>query len=271
MADERDPRLSKQYRELEPLEPPAALDQEILAAARQAAESHAPLVVPAGRHRWYYGLAAAAVLVFAVALTLHLEREKPDLEAMATAPGPTVKEGRIRTEEAKPPAEEREAKPAAPPFAADPATTSSDGLRLAEKLGKPDTPAAAPSPRADEPRIQAERLRAEQSAASTRARRAQADGEARAAREMAADAERSVAAAKLQSSSARSVIAAPSAAPPVAAPENPDRWLERIAELRSRGRHPEADRELAAFRKAYPNYALSEVMRERVEGTVAPR
>src|SRR3954470_12649821 len=134
MADERDPRLSKQYRELEPLEPPAALDQKILDAARQATESHAPLVVPAGHHRWYYGLAAAAVLVFAVALTLHLEREKPDLEVIATAPGPTVKEGPIRIEEAKPPAEERAAKPAAPPFAPDP--------------GKPAPAAAAPSPRA---------------------------------------------------------------------------------------------------------------------------
>src|SRR3954463_10130928 len=71
MADERDPKLSQHYRSLEPLEPPAALDQKILAAAREAA----------GRHRWYYGLAAAAVLVFAVALTLHIERDRPDPEA----------------------------------------------------------------------------------------------------------------------------------------------------------------------------------------------
>jgi len=51
-----------------------------------------------------------------------------------------------------------------------------------------------------------------------------------------------------------------------AAPENPERWLERIAELRSRGRHAEADKELADFRRVYPSYPLSEVMRERVEG-----
>jgi hypothetical protein len=55
-----------------------------------------------------------------------------------------------------------------------------------------------------------------------------------------------------------------------APPENPERWLERIAELRSRGRHMEADRELVAFRKAYPNYQLSDLMRERVEGTPTP-
>jgi hypothetical protein len=251
MADERDPKLSRHYRELEPIEPPAALDQKILAAARQASKSHAPLVVPAGRHRWYYGMAAAAVLVFAVALTLHLEREKPDLEAIATPPGSTVREGRIRTEETKPPSEERAAKPAAPSFAPDPATRRSDGLRLAEKLGQPAPAAAPPAPRAEPPR------------------RAQADADARAAREIvAADAERSVATAKQQSASARSMVAAPSAAPP--ALESPERWLERIAELRSRGRHADADRELASFRKAYPNYPLSNLMRERVEGTPTP-
>src|SRR6059058_2297328 len=75
MADERDPQLSRQYRSLEPLESPAELDRKILDAAR------APLVTPAGRHRWYYGLAAAAVLVFAMALTLHVERDRPDPEA----------------------------------------------------------------------------------------------------------------------------------------------------------------------------------------------
>jgi hypothetical protein len=49
-------------------------------------------------------------------------------------------------------------------------------------------------------------------------------------------------------------------------PEKPERWLERIAELRSRGKHAEADKALAEFRRAYPDYRLSEVMRERVEG-----
>src|SRR5258706_5767901 len=141
MAGERAPdsrrsfrhqKVSGRYRELEPLEPPAELDRRILDAAHAAAAPHAPLVTPAGRHRWYYSLAAAAVLVFAVALTLHLEREKPDLEAIATAPGPTVQQGRIRTEEAKQPAKERPAKPVAPPFAPDPGTANSGGLRLAE-------------------------------------------------------------------------------------------------------------------------------------------
>ena len=61
-------------------------------------------------------------------------------------------------------------------------------------------------------------------------------------------------------------LASPYASAPPAAREKPERWLERIAELRSRGRHAEADKELAEFRRVYPNYVLSDVMRERVEG-----
>ena len=238
MADERDPKLSQHYRSLEPLEPPAALDQKILAAARDAADSpHAPLVAPAGRHRWYYGLAAAAVLIFAVALTLHIERDRPDPEA-----GPPLRMDReLRGQIKQAPKADTapHAEPErAPVFAPDPQAS-------APREAAPASRAPAPSPRADE-----QRIRAEQSAATERATRSEAQAEKRAARDTAAG---------------------PAAAPVAAAPENPDRWLERIAELRSRGRHAEADRELAAFRRAYPDYRLSEVMRERVEGTVAPR
>ncbi|HEY5898562.1 MAG TPA: hypothetical protein VIV54_13420, partial [Burkholderiales bacterium] len=60
--------------------------------------------------------------------------------------------------------------------------------------------------------------------------------------------------------------AAPTPSARAAPPEKPEPWLERIAELRSRGRHAEADRQLAEFRRAYPSYVLSEIMRERVEG-----
>ena len=47
--------------------------------------------------------------------------------------------------------------------------------------------------------------------------------------------------------SAAQQYAAPAAAPAVVLPlEKPERWLERIAELRSRGKHEEADKALAA-------------------------
>jgi TolA-binding protein len=52
-----------------------------------------------------------------------------------------------------------------------------------------------------------------------------------------------------------------SAAPPL----SPERLLERIAELRKEGRHDEANKALAEFRKQYPDYRISEEMLKKVE------
>jgi hypothetical protein len=72
-------RASRAYRDLPREEPPARLDDAIRAAARREARSHpAPLVVPTGRRKWYFPLAAAAVIVLAVAVTSQVEREQPD-------------------------------------------------------------------------------------------------------------------------------------------------------------------------------------------------
>ena len=263
MADERDPKLSQHYRELEPLEPPAELDRRILAAAREPQGAHAPLVVPAGRHRWYYSLAAAAVLVFAVAITLHVEREKPDPEITATAPPPQTQErsGTIIQEpkpqaapaeskrpEAAPPAEPAPAKPAA----AQESQPSGPAVDL-RRLEKPVAP-AAPRPAAKADTKAEARPRAE---ARDAVQAQQAESQERARLESGAMA---------RSAPAQGDVGAAAAARVATPPEKPERWLERIAELRSRGRHAEADRELAEFRRIYPNYSLSEVMRERVEG-----
>lgn len=49
------------------------------------------------------------------------------------------------------------------------------------------------------------------------------------------------------------------------AAESPERWLERIAELRRAGRHDEADRLLAEFRRRFPDYRIPEATLKRVE------
>ena len=49
------------------------------------------------------------------------------------------------------------------------------------------------------------------------------------------------------------------------ADRSPEQWLQGIAELRAQGRHDEADRELAEFRKRHPEYQISQTMREKVE------
>ena len=47
--------------------------------------------------------------------------------------------------------------------------------------------------------------------------------------------------------------------------ESPERELERIAQLRAEGKHDEADKALAEFRKRFPGFKIPAAMVERVE------
>jgi hypothetical protein len=192
MAEERDPQVSRRYRELGSEEPPHALDEAILAASRRAASS---------RRGWYVPLAAAAVALLAVGIAVHVEREQPEMEA-ATAPS-EVKEA---------PAEVK------------PAPRSEPAPRLRKREAARDlarqAPAAPPQDGAAGPEARNERqfgFSAEQAPApASRAARVDAVSEA------------------------------------------PERILERIAELRKQGRHDEADKALAEFKKRYPDYRIPE-------------
>ena len=86
MADERDPDVSRRYRELGAEEPPRALDDAILAASRRAVASRpAPLVAPTGRRRWYFPVAAAAIITLAVAVTVRSSGRSPTTSLLAQA------------------------------------------------------------------------------------------------------------------------------------------------------------------------------------------
>ena len=91
MADERDPKVSQRYRELGRQEPPRHVDDAILAASRRAIRVRlAPLVPPTGRRRWYFPVAAAAIIMLSVAVTWHMQVEEgPDPDGyIASAPAP---------------------------------------------------------------------------------------------------------------------------------------------------------------------------------------
>ena len=217
--------ISQRYRELAREEPPRALDDAILAASRRAAEIRpAPLVVPSGRRRWYFPLAAAAIIVLAVAVTMHVEREQPGEEIVAMQPAAPPE--KAQTEEPKPAPEPQPArKPEPQPFAVEPPAARKD---FSAGAGVRDAaPAEALAKRADE--------------ANTQLRQAEA---ARPRREVMASA------------------AAPASR---LASATPEQWLQGIDDLKRQGRHDEAERELAEFRRRYPNYRIPEAISEKFE------
>lgn len=238
MADKRDPKLSARYRELGAEEPPRALDEAILAASRRAVEARpAPLVAPTGRRRWYFPVAAAAIITLAVAVTVQVERQRPDDEfvaAQSPAPKPLEEKAELALKEERvlksAPAKVR---PAEPPRS---------------RTFTPDPPAPAAPPPAQPSADSLGDL-----AKSNQAPPAAAAEAARPSRRMEAERQ-----ARPQDGMRASGAAA-------ALYVGPQRWLEQIAELRKEGKHDDADKLLEEFRKTYPDYRISDEMRAKVE------
>src|SRR5687768_15502972 len=231
MAEDGD--ISRRYRELPREEPPRHVDDAIRAAARRAVSTRpAPLVVPTGRQRWYFPLAAAAVIVLAVAVTMHVEREQPG-EEIATAPAATAEKPKLEQPRSEPQPEPRRK------------TESANARELRDaapaELQKapepvPTLPPAPPPVAAQEPTSVAGAAARPAPAPKASAQLRRFDEGARAVPALSASA--------LQS---------------------PEQWLQGIADLRKQGRHDEADRSLAEFRKRHPSYQIPEVMLEKVE------
>ena len=194
MADD-DAKVSARYRELAREEPPHHLDDAILAAARRVTASRpAPLVAPTGRRRWYFPVAAAAIIVLAVAVTVHVQRQERDYE---------VADSVIKEE----PAQKR--------------NSAEEPLARHEAAPRPAAPPAAAS--------------AHESARADAVAPAEPQPEARAA--------------------LRAGLAAAS----------PEQWLQGIADLKRQGRNEEAEKQLAEFRKRYPDYRIPEAILEKFE------
>jgi hypothetical protein len=238
------PRVAQSYRELGAEEPPRALDEAILAAARR------------GRQRWYAPLATAAVLVLAVAVTLNMQRERPGVESPVTQAPPRADQPaeKISSANAEQELKLRSAPELKPKPRAEP--------QPAAKPAAPAVPAAAPALAAREPQPFATNQAAGSAAGrADDSRRVESSVAGALARQMeertSRDAEAASRAPRLgafQPQKEASAEAIP-----------PERELDRIAQLRFQGRHDEADRALAEFRKRYPEYRIPDAMRERVE------
>ncbi len=257
MTDERDPKVSAAYREPGAEEPPRALDEAILATARREAGARPGSPGRASPRRWYAPLAAAAVLVLALAVTLNMQFEQPDIAVPAPAakqaaapppaPQPEAKDTNEPAKPVRPKAAEMSRRSAPEPFPA-------DRMAAAPPSGQAAKAAPAPAPSSELSSRADQALGSASGAAGAGARRA----EERSARDAEAAAP-APQAGPVQALKKRSAAQADMQA------ETPERELERIADLRRQGRHDEADKALAEFRKRHPDYVISEAMRERVE------
>jgi len=230
-----DPKISQRYRELPREEPPRHVDEAILAAARRATGARpAPLVVPVGRRRWYFPLAAAAIIVLAVAVTVQVQKE-PDPEAVV------------------------------PPIAASKVPADEPAVQPAPRA-EPPTPPAKREVFTPDPKPAPAQERSAGAAADSRELRAQRDAAQRADLEKAQkDAVGGVRESQQAKAALRARAEAVTGAAANFAAASPEQWLQGIADLRRQGRDDEADRQLAEFRKRYPDYRISGAILEKVE------
>ena len=266
-------KLAKHYRDLAREEPPAALDAAILAASRRAV---APQFMS---RRWAMPASIAAVLVLAFGVTLEMQREEPGVatstpqyKSAAPAP-PAAKEPALTLDRAI-----SSAPPPAPSAPAPNKALASRKRAASEAqpapLGKLESDAPPEAKRSDAP-AEAFEKRAEPKAfadavAPATASRAPAAAPAAPAAAAAPAPQLSTSRADESGTlgtrdkrAAANALQSPARAP--AALAEPDRELERIARMRSEGRHGEADKALAEFRRKNPEYRIPEAMWERVK------
>jgi hypothetical protein len=292
MADPRDDRVSAAYRALPGEGPPAALDAAIQAAARRAVGSR-----PARSRRWQVPLSIAAVLALAIGVSLQVEREKPVVvDGTPVSPGsaeypvPQAAPEKQDRAHAPAPAARAPAVPAEAPSVREapraPAKEMAPVPEAKRAAPQPPAPAAEPAPSpaafAPAPAVAPANVSAPATiAAPAPVAPPTAAPAARIAPTMIAPASPAPPAAAGAGASADALRAAPQGAARAKselsreetaqekvmakALETPERRLERIAQLRDRGLHDEADRELAEFRRAFPDYRLTDEWRRKVE------
>lgn len=231
----RDNELSSIYREGSWPEPRQQLDDAILEASRRAARARrsASLV-------WRFGppFALAATVVLTFALLLRAYEEQPQtvpFPVPGKRPAPHVVQPAPRpAEEPKP---EAAAKPASVPRSAPAPAAAASALAL-----KKEAPGAAPADQARRGFQQLQENRSARESAPPREREPEARPEPAPPRESASPA----------------AVPAPGAAVAsgVAAERTPQAWLEDIRKLKAQGKNDDVQRELAEFKKRYPDYPL---------------
>jgi hypothetical protein len=291
-SDPRDPRLDAAYRDAATDEPPAAIDERIRAAARRAVAAVPQSLEARARAeaqrswiaRWRVPVSIAATVVVAVTLSYMVQDEevrKVRIDGVPSGPAPAQESS------AAPPTPAPAAPAAKAQEAPAPAAQAAPAADAAAAASRPE-PAAVPFPASPPAERQAPAVggasasadRARENAALAKeVEQRQAELERRVAEEA-----RTTAAQRLQSAPAPAAVPTPAPAP-MAKPDpsreraladrpagrlereavsgraeqkvrTPEEWLEDIRRHKTQGRTEEVAKELAEFRKRYPDYKL---------------
>jgi len=246
--------ISKRYRELRADEVPAALDELILAQARDELE---PIKRTRRWRTWVppFALAASALLAVSILFRAGSEREAL-ITQMPTASAPSIQpnEG-AATDELK----KEDLKKTEPQR--DQAPGEKESLSI-----QPELAAVSPPPSASQPAALAKPIR-------EKLQESPPPISARSASQFAmTEAQQGVPSTELDTQNevmadtvAQSAL--PSAAPPASefrkaagkidAPNAARDWLTQIRKLRADGRNKEADRQWREFRKTFPDYSVA--------------
>jgi len=285
MIERRDEELSRIYGDAEGPRPPQRVDDNILAASQRVAST---IRRPAGfgfARRWGTPVALAATVLVTFTLALMVFERESGLDTMAPKAPQAGRPAKVVPPEPK----RAESPPVEPPRA-----------NSLEKSSSVDLPRAAPEPAAPSPQAASRSDRVQQSTVETalsRERRAtgqparvpaippgveilRKSEEAKplpdaqrgfdAQQQMPAVQAPPAAAPAQGANTPRESASAPQGAVSglasrVAASEakerTPEKWLEDIRRIKSEGKATEAERELAEFRKRYPDYRLPEDLR----------
>lgn len=262
MSDPGDPRsseLSHIYRETGWPEPSRQIDEAILAASRRAARAQSSFA-----RRWFPPFALAATVLLTFTLVLRVYEEQPETGSRSILEKRTAPSA---TQPASPPAAENatsapEAKPAPPARTAPASAGSSPAVALKKE--------AADAARGNRSRELEESLRARYQSTPPLERQPESPPEPIAAPLRAeksplpqpAQAAPAASAGILSGGAAGEGATGAISIRRTDAPErSPQTWLEDIRRLKVLGRAEEAGRELAEFRKRYPDYALPDDLR----------
>lgn len=254
--------LSRAYAELPPVDVPDHLDAAILAEAHRAVGA-GPGVRP--KRRWAMPLSLVATLFVVVMIGLqwpYMSREArmpaPGEErptVVAAAPAPMAMQANKRAETAR--VAQADKADVAVPLGAPKVSAAAKPAPVVENKPMGVMSAAPAAPAAAEPRVNMlERAADDREMALTKEKKS------------AARAEEGVGETYTQPAPAAAGLVAPApAARPMAAPlkdeaaaarQRPEDWIARITLLKQQGKLDEARKELAEFRKRYPDYVVPE-------------